>query len=169
LDASEFIRAVPDAPAEGEVYYDLSPLLTDADGFATAVAGFVDMFDREIFDAVVCTSSYAGMIGTAVAEKLGKPVVPATSEPSPVPCDSLPVEGKDACVRIPAGSVREGMKVVIIADVLATGRTTKALIGLVEKLGGKVVRIGYIAEISKYGARKAKVLRGYPFEGLVAY
>ena len=62
-----------------------------------------------------------------------------------------------------------GTKAVILADVLATGRTTAAMIRLVESQGGEVVRIGYIAELTEHGARKNKVLKGYPFECLATF
>ena len=62
-----------------------------------------------------------------------------------------------------------GTRVVIMADVLATGKTTSSMIRLVESQGGTVVRIGYIAELADHGARKNKVLKGYPFECLATY
>ena len=170
MGAEDFVRAVPDCPEKGETYYDFSRLLTDREGFDTAMAGLMEMFDREVFDAVLCTSSYGGMLGAAMAQKLGRTIIPVRDEGSvPGPCETFPVEGKDRGVQVPEGSIRKGMKLILMADVLATGRTTKAIIGLAERSGAEVIRIGYIAELSEYGARKSKSLRGYPFESLTIY
>ena len=161
-----------DFPVKGDVYRDFTDLFAGKEGFKTAMSGFMDMFDREIFDAVVCSESYGGMFGTALAARLGKTVIPVRYGGG-FPERTVSVECVNSrgtgTMEMPAGCIRPGMKTIIIADVLATGRTTKAMIDLVEKQGGKVVRIGYIAELEKYGAREKKVLKGYPFECLAAF
>ena len=172
MSAEDFIDSIPGLTPEEKTYRDFSRLLSDPKGFDAAMEEFIGMFDREIFDVFVCSESYGGMFATALARKLGKTVVPvryeggfpgtAVSEPCVNSKGSTKLEMRPKCI-LP------GTKAVILADVLATGRTTAAMIRLVESQGGEVVRIGYIAELTEHGARKNKVLKGYPFECLATF
>ena len=159
-ELSSYIKRYENFPDPGDVYYELSPLLSDKCAFDAAMKGFMDMFDREVFDAVVCTESYGGMFG--------KPVVTVRYKGG-FPGDTICGDAGDKVLEMPWDRIRQGMKVVVICDVLATGRSTAAIIRMVERMGGTVLRIGYIAVLSSFGARKNKVLKGYPFEALLEY
>ena len=65
-------------------------------------------------------------------------------------------------------SIRPGMKVFLVDDLVATGGTTAAIIKMVEKLGGKVVKIGFVMELAGFDA-KNKALKGYDVESLISY
>lgn len=172
MEAKDFIDSIPGIAPEEKTYRDFSRLFSDPKGFEAAMGEFMGMFDREIFDVFVCSESYGGMFAAALAQKLGKTVVPvryeggfpgtSVSEPCVNSKGNTRLEMRPKCI-LP------GTKVVILADVLATGRTTAAMIRLVENQGGEVVRIGYIAELTEYEARKNKVLKGYPFECLATF
>ena len=167
-ERSSYIKRYENFPDPGDVYYELSPLLSDKCAFDAAMKGFMDMFDREVFDAVVCTESYGGMFGTALARTLGKPVVTVRYKGG-FPGDTICGDAGDKVLEMPWDRIKQGMKVVVICDVLATGRSTAAIIRMVERMGGTVLRVGYIAELSSFGARKNKVLKGYPFEALLEF
>jgi adenine phosphoribosyltransferase len=108
------------------------------------------------------------MFGTAVARALKKPVITVRYKGG-FPGETVFEDAGDKVLEMPADKVKKGMKVVIMCDVLATGRSTAAMVRMVERMGGKVVRIGYIAELTSFGARKSKILKGYPFEALLEY
>lgn len=127
--------------------YDLTGLLSDPDACSKSIAGFMGMFDREIFDKIVCCGKLSPIVSGALAAKLGKPVVMA----------------KD----MSGGAISAGMKVVVICDALRGGDCVLSIIRSLEGAGAKVVRVGFIAELTECGARKSKVLRKYPFEALV--
>ncbi|MBO4568408.1 MAG: adenine phosphoribosyltransferase [Candidatus Methanomethylophilaceae archaeon] len=167
-DLGSYVKSVKDFPDPGDDYKEFSSLLSDKCAFDMAMEGFIGMFDREIFDAVVCTESYGGMFGTAVAMALKKPVITVRYKGG-FPGETVFEDAGDKVLEMPADKVKRGMKVVIMCDVLATGRSTAAMIRMVERMGGKVVRIGYIAELTSFGARKSKILKGYPFEALLEY
>ncbi len=164
----DYVKRYENYPDAGDVYYEFSSLLSDKCAFDMAMAGFMGMFDREVFDAVVCTESYGGMFGAAVARALKKPVVTVRYKGG-FPGDTICGDAGDKVLEMPADKIRDGMKVVIICDVLATGKSTAAMIRMVERMGGTVIRVGYIAELTSFGARKSKILKGYPFEALLEY
>ena len=168
----EDIDAFPERASDGRTYYDFTRLLSDKDGFEAAMKGFKGMFDREVFDAFVSTESYAGMFAGALSQMLGKPLIPVKYEggfPGTVVSEACPKTSGCTRVEMRPRCIAPGTRVVIMADVLATGKTTSSMIRLIESQGGTVVRIGYIAELADHGARKNKVLKGYPFECLATY
>ena len=130
---------------DGDERWDLSCIIETSGGLEKAVGGFMGMFDREIFDSFVVLGPVSSAIAAAAAYKLGKGMILA----------------ERADIRI-----KKGMKVIVAADFLASGKEIKELIGRLEGLGAAVIRLGFVAELPKYEARKNKVLRGYPFESL---
>ncbi len=172
MAAQDFIDSIPGISPEDHTYRDFSRLFSDPKGFEAAMEEFVGMFDREIFDAFVCSESYGGMFAAALAQRLGKTVIPVRYEggfPGTAVSERCINSKGNTKLEMRPKCILPGTKVVILADVLATGRTTAAMIRLVENQGGKVVRIGYIAELTEYEARKNKVLKGYPFECLATF
>ena len=101
------------------------------------------MFDREIFDCIVTCKGTSSMFAAIMADRLNSSVLIGT-------------EG-----------IAKGTKVIVIMDELRSGECAKKLITGIEAKGGEVIRIGFISEIVSEGARKNKILRGYPFEALV--
>ena len=130
---------------DGKERWDLSCIIETPDGLEKAVNGFMGMFDREIFDSFVLLGPVSSVIAAVTASKLGKGVILA--ERAEI-------------------HVKKGMKIIITADFLASGKEIKELIERLERLGATVIRLGFVAELPKYEARKNKVLRGYPFESL---
>ena len=123
---------------------DLEGILADADAFKEAVKGFTGMFDREVFDCFLVSDKVSGMFAAIMADKLNVTLV---SSPAKV--------GK--------------RKAIIMADSLGDGTALKKCVEEIEANGGEVLRIGCIYEKSSEGARKSKILRGYPFEALVEF
>ena len=121
----------------------LQDILADEGTFKEAMDGLMGMFDREIFDRILTNNSVAGMLATALADKLHTTVL------------------------LDDGKISKGEKVVIIADSLGNGVELKSIVDFIESRGAEVIRIGCIVEKESEGARKSKILRGYPFEALV--
>ena len=127
--------------------YDLSSLLADSGLFAESIDGFLSMFDREVFDKIICCGGTSNVVSGALAYKLRKGVLSA---------DAITTEN------LPAGT-----RVIVVADVLTSGERARSFVQSLMDRSVNVVRLGFIAEISEFGARKNKVLRKYPFEALV--
>jgi len=118
--------------------------MADPDALKETVCGFMGMLDREIYDCILATDRVAAMFAAIVADRMGSCVV---QSPERV--------GK--------------RKAVIMSDSLGNGQFLKECIQMIEAEGGEVIRIACIVEKKDEGARKSKILRGYPFEALVEY
>ena len=131
-----------------ETGYKMARITMDREKLSAAVKGFLGMFDREIYDMAICIGTYSTFFAGTVCDKTKK---------AALVCSNPECIGK---------KISPGMKTVIFSDVLTDGQDVLSVIRSVEKAGGSVIRLGFIAEDSSKGARKARVLRGYPFEAL---
>ncbi len=118
-------------------------LFSDAGAYEQAMKGYMGMFDREVFDAILVSDKASSMFAAVLADRFKKCLI---------------FDPKDVC---------KGCKVLIMADSLGDGQCLKRTAEAVEAQGGEVLRIGCIVEKASEGARKSKLLRPYPFEALV--
>ena len=162
----ELVRTVQGYPQQGDVYRDLSGLMADPEAFSKLCESFTGMFDREVYDSIVFTGGYSGVLAGMISTKMDKPVIMAGYK-GDLPGDVLEEDADGKTVVISKGAIRAGMKVVVMCDVLDTGKASAALARLIESAGGEVIRFGYIAEIAEGGARKSKIIRRYPFEAFM--
>src|SRR5689334_8947039 len=110
------IRHVPDFPKAGILFYDITTLLKDKDGFAQAIEALVGMESRGF------------IFGAAVADRLGTGFVPVR-KPGKLPSEtvraSYDLEYGSDCLEMHCDAVEPGSKVLIVDDLLATGGTAK--------------------------------------------
>lgn len=118
-------------------------LFSDAGAYEQAMKGYMGMFDREVFDAILVSDKASSMFAAVLADRFKKCLI---------------FDSKDVC---------KGCKVLIMADSPGDGQCLKKTAEAVEAQGGEVLRIGCIVEKASEGARKSKLLRRYPFEALV--
>jgi adenine phosphoribosyltransferase len=164
------IRDVPDFPQEGIVFKDITPLLADDDGFAAAIDLIVVHYGRGNVDKVVGIEARGFILASPVAYHFGAGFVPVRKA-GKLPWESeraeYTLEYGTAALEIHRDGIREGERVLIVDDVLATGGTAKATASLVERLGGKVIGIACLIELGFLEGRKA--LGGYDFFSLVTF
>lgn len=170
MDLKSVIRNVPDFPKEGIGFKDITTLLKDGKAFRKAVDDLCEPYRGKKLDVVVGVESRGFIFGGAVAIELGVGFVPVR-KPGKLPAETLKEEysleyGVDA-VEIHRDSIREGMQVLIVDDLLATGGTAAATVRLVESLGGVVVGVSFLIELSFLGGRKK--LEQVPIHVLVDY
>ena len=170
VDLKPFIRNVPDFPKKGIGFKDITTLLKDAGAFRNAVDAMCAPYREKRVDAVVGIESRGFLFGGAVAVALGVGFVPAR-KPGKLPAETVKEAytleyGTDA-VEIHRDGIQEGMRVLIVDDLLATGGTASATARLVEKLGGMVVGIAFLIELSFLGGRKK--LEGLPIHALIDF
>jgi adenine phosphoribosyltransferase len=144
------IRNVPDFPKPGILFYDITTLLRDPDGFRDVIAALAQPFRNQGVDLVVGIESRGFILGGAVAEALGAGFVPVR-KPGKLPATSVRESysleyGTDA-LEIHEDAVEPGQRVVIVDDVIATGGTAKATASLVRKLGGTVHALAFLVEL----------------------
>lgn len=164
------IRDVPDFPKEGIVFKDITPLLQDGNAFRSAVDAIAGRFASKEIDLIVGAESRGFIFGAALAYKLGVGFVPAR-KPGKLPHKTHRAEyvleyGLDS-LEMHQDAVAHGEKVLVVDDLLATGGTAKAKCDLVEMLGGKVVGVAFVIELSFLKGREK--LKGYDVFSLINY
>jgi adenine phosphoribosyltransferase len=150
------VRDVPDWPQAGVLFKDITPLLGDADGFATVVDSLVEGYEAGSVDAVVGIEARGFILAAPVAYHLHAGFVPVRKKgklPSATYAESYALEYGEATLEIHADALPSGARVVIVDDVLATGGTAAATNRLVERAGGTVVGLSVLIELSFLSGR----------------
>ena len=164
------IRDVPDFPQEGIVFKDITPLLADEVAFSSVIDLIVVHFGRGAVDKVVGIEARGFILASPVAYHFGAGFVPVRKK------DKLPWETESAEYDLEYGSatleihkdgIDPGERVLIVDDVLATGGTARATAQLVERIGGKVVGIACLLELSFLNGRSQ--LEGHDLFTLISY
>jgi adenine phosphoribosyltransferase len=170
IDLKTKIREVPDFPEPGIGFKDIAPLLGDPAALRQAVAELADWTAERRPDLVLGAEARGFWLGAAIACKVGCGFVPAR-RPGKLPPETVSaryaLEYGENALEVNADSISEGARVVIHDDVLATGGTVGAIAGLVEQLGGQVVGINFVIELTFLGGRER--LQGYDLHSLISY
>jgi adenine phosphoribosyltransferase len=150
MDLKQRIRHVPDFPKTGILFYDITTLLRDPQGFSMSVEMLSMPYADQEIDAVIGIESRGFILGSAVAQRLGAGFIPIR-KPGKLPAkairESYDLEyGKDA-LEIHEDAVEKGQRVLIVDDVLATGGTAAAAAELVRKLGGELHGLAFLIEL----------------------
>ncbi len=166
----EYIRTIPDFPEEGIMFRDVTSVLQDKDGFKLAIDSLQGLVEDVKFDVVVGPESRGFIFGTPIAYNLGKPFVPVRKK-GKLPMETISMEYEleygTAVIEMHKDAIIPGQKVVIVDDLIATGGTIEAIIKLVEKLGGEVVKVIFLIELE--GLKGREKLKGYDVASVVAY
>ena len=150
------IRHVPDFPKAGILFYDITTLLKDKDGFAQAIEALAAPFKGQAIDAVVGMESRGFIFGAAVADRLGTGFVPVRKPgklPSKTVRASYDLEYGSDCLEMHCDAVEPGSKVLIVDDLLATGGTAKATVSLIRGQGAEVVGVSFLIELVELNGR----------------
>ena len=157
MDIKSKIRHIPDFPKEGVDFLDITPLLLDKEAFEYIVDKLSEELKNVDFDIVACSEARGFILGSPVAYALNKSFVPIRKKDK-LPGDKISVrynlEYGYGVLEMHSDAIKPGQKVVIIDDILATGGTIEASIELIEKLGGEVVKILFLAEIEFLNGRE---------------
>ncbi|MFP3937636.1 MAG: adenine phosphoribosyltransferase [Phycisphaerae bacterium] len=156
-ELESFIRDVPDFPKPGVVFKDITPLLADAEALKQTADALTKPFEGKGVELVVGIESRGFIFGSMVAERLGAGFVPLR-KPGKLPAETLSasyeLEYGSETMEIHSDAVREGQKVLMVDDLLATGGTMAAGCELVEKLGGEIVGISFVIELCFLNGRE---------------
>jgi len=161
-DIRAAIRDVPDFPKPGIVFKDITPVLGDAELFASAVKIFVDRHLGKGVGRIAGIDARGFIFGGAIAKELGVGFVPVRKKgklPYKSIEESYDLEYGSATLCVHEDAFTKGEKVVIIDDLLATGGTAAATVKLVEAAGGIVVSLDFLVELAFLNGREK--LAGY--------
>jgi adenine phosphoribosyltransferase len=150
------IRHVPDFPKPGILFYDVTTLLKDPQGFKLAIDSLAEPYYDKGITLVVGIESRGFILGAAVADRIGAGFVPVRK------LGKLPAETIRASYALEYGTdslemhrdaIDSGQKVLVVDDLLATGGTARATVDLVRQLGGDVVGVAFLIELVDLGGR----------------
>jgi adenine phosphoribosyltransferase len=169
-DLKQFIRAVPDHPKPGVQFYDITTLLLSPEGMKMALDRMEAYVRTKAPDLLVGIESRGFLFGAVLADRMGLGIAlcrKAGKLPGRTVAASYNLEYGADKVEMHADAVQPGQSVVLVDDLLATGGTVAAACSLVEKLGGKVVGISTVIELSYLPWREK--LSGRDVDFLVSY
>jgi len=156
MDLKSKIRRIPEF--KGVVFWDITTLLKDKDAFRECIKKLADHYRGKRIDVVVSSEARGFIIGGAVAYELGAGFVPIRKKgklPHKAVSLTYQKEYEADTIEIHEDAIKPSQRVLLIDDLLATGGTIKANAELVEKLGGKVVGIGFLIELGYLHGREA--------------
>ncbi|HWP99405.1 MAG TPA: adenine phosphoribosyltransferase [Vicinamibacterales bacterium] len=150
------IRHVPDFPKPGILFYDITTLLKDRDGFRAAIDSLVAPFPAGSVDLVVGIESRGFILGGAIADRLGAgfaPVRKLGKLPAKAIRATYDLEYGTDSLELHEDAVGPGQRVLIVDDLLATGGTARATVDLVRRLGGTISGLAFLIELTELKGR----------------
>lgn len=167
---SDLIRDIPDFPKPGVMFKDITPLLAHPGGLSLGVELLTQPYRHLHVDLVAGAESRGFIFGTAVARNLSAGFVPIR-KPGKLPhetlAESYDLEYGSETVEVHRDAIKPGDRVLMVDDVLATGGTMSACCQLVEKLGGEIVGIAVLIELSFLNGRS--LLKDRPIHAVMGY
>ena len=169
-DLISAIRNVPDFPKKGIVFRDITTLLKDKDAYHHYIDVLYERYKNHRIDKVIGIESRGFIAGAALAYRLGAGFVPVR-KPGKLPAAKIRQEyqleyGTDA-VEIHRDAIAKGERILLHDDLLATGGTIQAACKLVEQLGGNIIGLSFLIELTFLQPRKR--LSQYDIFSLVSY
>ena len=150
------IRHVPDFPKAGILFFDVTTLLRDREGFRVTIDAMSKPYQNRGIDVVVGIESRGFILGAAVADRLGVGFIPVRKMgklPAATIRASYDLEYGSDSLEMHRDAIEPGQRVLIVDDLLATGGTAKAAVGLVKELGGSVSGLAFLIELVELNGR----------------
>lgn len=170
MDFRKGIKSVLDFPKPGIDFKDITPLMQDGEMFKAVTNEFVNFAKEVEADIVVGPEARGFIFGCPVSAELGIGFIPVR-KPGKLPREtvdfSYDLEYGSNTLSIHADSIKEGQKVLIVDDLLATGGTIEATVHLIEQLGGVVVGAAFLIELDELNGREK--LEGINVKTLINY
>jgi adenine phosphoribosyltransferase len=164
------IRHVRDFPKPGILFYDLTTLLRDPEGFRIAIDSLSNPYRDRGISLVVGIESRGFILGSAVADRIGAGFVPIRKVgklPSATVRVSYDLEYGSDSLEMHRDAIEPGQRVLIVDDLLATGGTARAAVDLVKQLGGDVEGVAFLIELVELNGRSR--LQGEPVFAVLQY
>jgi adenine phosphoribosyltransferase len=157
LELKRYIRSIPDFPKPGIMFRDITPLLATPRVFQHVIDRFAEHYRGARVNAVVAAEARGFIFAAPLALALGARFIPVR-KPGKLPFDTRSFHyeleyGKDA-LEMHVDALLEGDRVLLVDDLLATGGTMGACIGMVEKAGALVVGTAFLIELDFLDGRR---------------
>ncbi|MBN2260828.1 MAG: adenine phosphoribosyltransferase [Clostridiales bacterium] len=164
------IRVIENFPVEGISFKDITTLIADGEAYHYSIEEMIKVFNDLQYNIIVAPEARGFLFGAPMAVLTKKSFVPIRKK-GKLPFETLAYEyeleyGTDI-LEVHQDAIKPGDKVLIIDDLLATGGTVSAIVEMVKKLGGEVVGIGFLIELTFLNGRE--LLNDYRIETLIQY
>ena len=169
-DLKKYIRDIPDFPKKGILFRDITTLIGDKERFKEVIDTLAKRYADKKIDAVLAVESRGFIFGGALAYKLNAGFVPFRKKgklPHKTYKATYSLEYGEDTLEIHQDAIKPGDRVLLIDDLLATGGTLGAVIGLVKKLKGEIAEIAFIIELEDLKGRFK--LSDFPVYSMIQY
>ena len=148
------IRTIKNYPIDGVMFRDITTLFKDPDGLSEAINIFVERYKDMKIDKIAAIESRGFLIGAPLAYLLNIGLV-LIRKPGKLPAETIKQDykleyGSDQ-IEIHIDAIKEGEKVLIVDDLIATGGTVEAAVKLVQKMKGEVLECCFIIDLPDIG------------------
>lgn len=152
-----FVHDVPDFPEPGIIYRDITPILANADAFATSVEAMADHVRRHDADEILAIESRGFVFGAAIAHVLGLPFH-LFRKPGKLPRETVgerySLEYGEDGLELHADVIQAGARYAVVDDVIATGGTAGAACRLVARSEGEIACCSFLIELRSLNGRE---------------
>ncbi len=170
MDLAKLIRDVPDFPVKGILFKDITPLVRDPDAFIEAIDRMAEPFRGMEIDLVAAIESRGFIFGAPIACEFGAGFIPIR-KPDKLPADkisaSYTLEYGTNTLEMHRDAVQPGQKVLLVDDLLATGGSASAAASLIEQLGGEVVGVAFLIDLTFLNGMEK--LEGYTVHSVIQF
>jgi adenine phosphoribosyltransferase len=166
----QLIREIPDFPKPGILFYDITTLLKDKQGFATLIDALSENYIGKDVDLVLGMEARGFIFAPALAYRLNAGFVPVRKPgklPSVTAKLSYDLEYGSNTLEIHRDAIQEGQRVLIVDDLLATGGTAAATAKLAHELGAQIAGLAFVVELDFLKGREK--LADYEVFSLLRY
>ncbi len=166
------IRKIPDFPKAGILFYDVTTLFEDAECFKKMINEMCEPYAGQKIDKVIGIDARGFLLASTMAYKLGAGISIVRKKgklPHKTKQASYEKEYGPDIIEMHEDTIKPGEKVVIVDDLLATGGTMLATIDLVKQMGGEIVGINFVINLSFLPVLKKLQEQGYPVRYLIDY
>lgn len=170
LNLKDYVASYPDFPEPGVFFRDISPLLENGEAYKQATNEIVDYAKKIGAEVIVGPEARGFIVGCPVAYELGIGFAPARKKgklPGKTVKETYGLEYGQSALYLHEDAIKQGQKVLVTDDLLATGGTLAATIKLIEDLGGVVVGTAFLVELTELHGRDK--LKGYDILSLMKY
>ncbi|PSU32527.1 adenine phosphoribosyltransferase [Photobacterium lutimaris] len=151
------IKSIPDYPKPGILFRDVTSLLEDPEAYRATMQILIDLYKEKGITKVIGTEARGFLFGAPLALELGVGFVPVRKPgklPREVIGESYELEYGQDTLEIHVDAIKEGDKVLLVDDLLATGGTIEATTKLVRRLGGIVEDAAFVINLPDIGGEE---------------
>ena len=166
----DYVKSIPDFPKPGIIFRDVTSVLQDPEGLKLSIHEMMKRLEGMEFDVIAGAEVRGFLFGMPLAYNKSKGFVPIRKKgklPRETISEEYDLEYGTETIEMHKDAIFPGQRVVLVDDLLATGGTAAAAIRMIEKLGGKVVKVLFLMELA--GLEGRKELEGYDVDSVIVY